>query len=93
MADLTKLVLQDSPDSRLSETGRDAVARLVREGHDDMADHEVFETANGDTVSLKDIADHDSLAYAPQGHRRADKMLERGFMILRETGDGGDDSN
>lgn len=69
------------------------MARLVREGHDDMADREVFETANGDTVSLEDIADHDSLAYAPQGHRRADKMLERGFMVLREPGDGGDDSN
>lgn len=93
VADLTKQVLQDTPDTRLSESGRTAVARLVREGHDDMADREVFETANGETVSLEDIADHDSLAFAPQGHRRADKMLERGFMVLREPGDGGDDPN
>lgn len=93
VAGLTKQVLQGTPDSRLSEAGRAAVARLVREGHDDMADREVFETANGDTVSLVDIAEHESLAYAPQGHRRADKMLERGFMVLREPGDGGDDPN
>ena len=93
LAALTKQVLAETPDSRLSESGRAAVARLVRDGHDDMADREVFETANGGRVSLDEIVEHESIAFAPQGHRRADKMLERGHMVLREPSDDGEDPN
>jgi hypothetical protein len=85
---LTKQVLADTPDNRLSEAGRTAIARLVRDGATDMTDHEVFKTANGGGVSLNEITDHKHIAFAPQGHRRADKMLERGFLVLRDPGDG-----
>lgn len=91
--DLKEEILESIGDNRLNDAARADVGRMVREGDEDAMEREVFETANGETVSASEVSEHDKVAFAPKGHRRADKMLERGFMVLREPEADGSDPN
>mgnify|MGYP000687031771 CR=1 FL=1 len=84
IADARAEILADVSDSNLSNPGRAAIIRLVREGHDEFKDREVLKMANGEMTTFEQVEKRDSIMFAGQTDKAAGKLADLGKMVLMQ---------
>lgn len=81
-------VLSELPDSRLTAAGRSFLAeRALDQGDGIDADAPMFQTVDGDQVSLNDINSAGKVGFAHRGDGRARKLAEGWNMTILDSSD------
>lgn len=84
---IRKDILDEVPDTNLNQASREAIADMMMEDGEQFDDTPVFRMTSGDKVSLEEIKESGGVGFAPTDNPFADKLIERGYIILDQNDD------
>lgn len=89
MSDFRIEILKDTSDEAITESGRKAMIRLMRQDPQSnvnrFRDREIIKMANGRTLSYSELNSYDQISIASDDDPSADSLIERGYVVLREA--------
>lgn len=88
ISEMKKTMFEDISDDELTEEIREEILRYMAEDSNEVEKYgtkPVFRLANGTKKSFVEVMSAHEIAYARDGSRKADKLVEAGFVVLDQA--------